>query len=62
MVFEINEEENLDLEIGFLENLKFEDFVEEILEDDWFVDVKIGDKDKFLVKEDNKEFILVCER
>lgn len=62
MVFEINEEENLDLEIGFLENLNFEDFVEEILEDDWFVDVKIGDKDKFLVKEDNKEFILVCER
>lgn len=62
MVFEINEDENLDLEIGFLENLNFEDFVEEILEDDWFVDVKIGDKDKFLVKEDNKEFILVCER
>lgn len=62
MVFEINEDENLDLEIGFLENLKFEDFVEEILEDDWFVDVKIGDKDKFLVKENNREFILVCER
>lgn len=62
MVFEINEDENLDLEIGFLENLNFEDFVEEILEDDWFVDVKIGDKDKFLVKENNKEFILVCER
>lgn len=62
MVFEINEDENLDLEIGFLENLNFEDFVEEISKDDWFVDVKIGDKDKFLVKEDNKEFILVCER
>lgn len=62
MVFEINEDENLDLEIGFLENLNFEDFVEEILKDDWFVDVKIGDKDKFLVKENNKEFILVCER
>lgn len=62
MVFEINEDENLDLEIGFLENLNFEDFVEEILEDDWFVDVKIGDKDKFLVKENNREFILVCER
>lgn len=62
MVFEINEDENLDLEIGFLENLNFEDFVEEILEDDWFVDVKIGDKDKFLVKENNKEFILLCER
>lgn len=52
----------MDLEIGFLENLNFEDFVEEILKDDWFVDVKIGDKDKFLLKEDNKEFILVCER
>lgn len=62
MVFEINEDENLDLEIGFLENLNFEDFVEEILKDDWCVDVKIGDKDKFLVKENNREFILVCER
>lgn len=60
--FETNEEENSDLEIGFLENLNFEDSAEETSKDDRFADVKTGDKDKPLVKEDNKESTLVCER
>lgn len=60
--FETNEDENSDLEIGFLENLNFEDSAEETSKDDRFADVKTGDKDKPLVKEDNKESTLVCER
>lgn len=60
--FKTNEDENSDLEIGFLENLNFEDFAEKTSKDNQFADVQTGDKDKPLEKEKNKESISVCER
>lgn len=59
--FKTNEDENSDLEIGFLENLNFEDSAEETSKDDRFADVQTGDKDKPLEKEKNKESTSVGE-